>query len=207
MTDHKICFIDFEASSLNRKLSFPTEIGWAFVDGTHDSRLIYPVQEWTEGETPSLETEWSGWVKKGELVTGITRSNLLNDGRTVNEVIEDFELATAGYEIYADNPYLDGFWMKRLYEAAGSFRAPEVLDFNHLISPFVRGLVGQTQYILTEYKAAEIAPHTHRAGKDALHLATLYRLLLEENYTATFAKCFDVSGTHMDEGTKQSGNS
>ena len=104
---------------------------------------------------------------------------LVESGMDVKTVIERFEAATNGYELYADNPHWDGRWMHRLYAAAGHEHAPEVKDYTRLIAPYASGAVGQTMLMLAQAKADETAPRTHRAQDDAVHLATVYQLLLD----------------------------
>jgi len=177
----KICFIDFEASSLDPNLSFPTEFGWAFEDGSGHSLLINPHGSWINDEQISdLSGPWPGWNEGGVLSTGITREMIACQGLAPATVAKRFLDATDGCAYYADNPDWDGMWMDKLFAAAEMDPAPRVRDYNHLIGPYVAGAVGQATLLLAQGRANESVPRTHRAGDDARHLAEVYRNLLKD---------------------------
>ena len=82
--------------------------------------------------------------------------------------------AFAGVKVYSDAPDWDGFWLFRLFSAAGVRQQFPLQDFGRLVRP----LAGVREEALLA-RAARIAPRRHRAKADALHLQTLYRLAAE----------------------------
>jgi hypothetical protein len=54
-----IVFLDFEASSLNKK-SFPIEVAWVFQDGRSRSYLIRPAPEWIDWSDEAEEVHGRG---------------------------------------------------------------------------------------------------------------------------------------------------
>ncbi|MDE3821686.1 3'-5' exonuclease [Sinorhizobium meliloti] len=101
-----IVFLDFEASSLNKK-SFPIEVAWVFQDGRSRSYLIRPAPDWTD------------WSAEAEEVHGISRGMLRAEGLPVAFVAEEMIRELAGHWLYASAPSWDGKWLSLLLRAAG----------------------------------------------------------------------------------------
>lgn len=79
--------------------------------------------------------------------------------------------ALAGCDVYSDAPDWDGYWMMRLFEAAGRKASIRLRDFS-LLMP---ACSADEKFELLR-KADRLAPRRHRAAEDALHLATIYGL-------------------------------
>jgi len=160
----QIAFIDLEASGLGSK-SWPIEIGWAFSDWPVRSMLIKPADTWS----------LTAWEKSAEELHRITPDKLIREGTPVLEAALVLNAAFASAHVYSDAPDYDGYWLYRLYEAAGVRANFKLFDFAELIKPLAKStpieLVGRAQ---------ELEPHTHRAAQDVRHLQTIYRLALEE---------------------------
>lgn len=101
-----IAFLDFEASSLNKK-SFPVEVAWVFEDGRSRSLLIRPAEDWTD------------WSLKAEQLHGLTREYLESEGVSVAVVADQMMRELAGHQLYASAPSWDGKWLSVLLRAAG----------------------------------------------------------------------------------------
>lgn len=155
-----VAFIDFEASGLGAR-SWPIEVGWAFEDGRSESLLISPSPDWT----------FDAWDPKAERLHGITFSMLSELGVSPAIACDRMDAALTGCTIYSDAPDWDGFWMLRLYEAAGRKVGVRLHDFVNAMPP----LTAEERSILVR-KADRIAPRRHRALEDALHLHTTWRL-------------------------------
>ncbi len=155
-------FIDFEASGLGFQ-SWPIEVGWALPDGAAQSALIRPVDHWPD----------SGWDPAAEALHGISRQSLEQDdfALPVEVVCKRLTAALSAYEVFSDAPDWDGFWLGRLYAAIDEKPPFKLLDFSLLMPP----LDADPREELF-VRADALAPRQHRAGADALHLQTLYRL-------------------------------
>ncbi len=162
-TARKLAFIDLEASGLGSK-SWPVEVGWAFEDGAAQSLLIRPHDSWTD----------EAWDSRAEALHGLTRARLEEEGVETRAACMALNEAFDGAKVYSDAPDWDGFWLFRLFSAAGVRQSFSILDYGRLIRP----LLGQGQGALLE-RAARLAPRRHRAADDARHLQVLYRLASE----------------------------
>ncbi|MEQ8935713.1 MAG: hypothetical protein RIE56_07965 [Amphiplicatus sp.] len=163
-TARKLVFIDLEASGLGSK-SWPVEVGWAFEDGAAQSLLIRPHDSWTE----------EAWDAQAEALHGLTRTRLEEEGVETRAVCVALNEAFDGAKVYSDAPDWDGFWLFRLFSAAGVRQSFSILDYGRLIRP----LLDQRQGALLE-RASRLAPRRHRAADDARHLQVLYRLASED---------------------------
>ena len=161
----QIAFIDLEASGLGPK-SWPIEVGWGFHGWPARSLLIKPHAAW------SLEA----WEKTAEELHRISPDRLIRDGTPVLEIALVLNAAFANANVYSDSPSFDGFWLYRLYEAAGvrsNFRL-------HNIAELISELTDLAPEEMTR-RASIQEPHTHRAEQDVRHMQVLYQLALEEN--------------------------
>lgn len=165
--DARVAFIDLEASGLSAR-SWPIEVGWAFRTGAPTSLVIRPHASWKEGD----------WDPKAENLHGLTRAVIERDGLAPEAVAAAVNEALADAMVYSDAPDWDGFWLYRLFSAAGVKQGFTVLDFNR----FLRPLAGAREDKVLQ-KAAQTAPRLHRAGADAKHLQTVYALALEHGAT------------------------
>ena len=160
-------FIDIEASSLRRPLSYPTEIAWSTADGRIESRLIRP------------EPTWSDWSVSAEALTGLSRERLLAEGLPVRQVAEVLNRSLAGATLYCDGGGHDAFWLGRLFEAAGCRCAFQLADIKRLIPAGLDDRPEWPQELRAMVEAArrEAGP-AHRARSDVRYLQFLYRRVL-----------------------------
>lgn len=155
-----IAFIDFEASGLGAR-SWPIEVGWAFEDASGESMLISPSPDWS----------MHYWDPKAERLHGVTLKMLSDLGVSAAIACDRIDAALDRREVYSDAPDWDGFWMMRLYEAAGRKCDIRLRDF----AGAMPALSPQEKEALLQ-KADRLAPRRHRAAEDALHLQTTWRI-------------------------------
>ncbi len=160
----QIAFIDLEASGLGPK-SWPIEVGWGFHSWPARSMLIKPATGW------SLEA----WEKSAEELHKLSPDQLIKDGKPPLEVALVLNAAFANADVYSDAPSFDGFWLYRLYEAAGVRANFKLLNLAGLINNVAKS---SPEELIS--RASEKEPHTHRAEQDVRHMQTLYTLALEE---------------------------
>lgn len=155
-----IAFIDLEASGLSAR-SWPIEAGWCFVDGAAQAMLIRPDETW------SLDD----WDEDAQALHGVAHETLLKKGAPVKEVCEKLNAALAGKQVFSDAPDWDGFWLYRLFQAAK-------LRQQFVLSDLALCFSSASPEEMDAYieKADRIAPRTHRAIPDALHMRALYEL-------------------------------
>lgn len=159
----RLAFIDFEASGLG-PFSWPIEVGWALEDGVTDAVLISPSPSWS----------MDAWDPKAERLHGISLRVLSDLGLDPAEACKRIEAALAGRTVYSDAPDWDGFWMLRLFQAAGRRCEIKLHDFARVMPP----LSDSAKAKLLQ-QADRLAPRRHRASEDALHLFTIHRLAVE----------------------------
>lgn len=100
-----LAFIDFEASSLAER-SYPIEVAWVFDDGTHETHLIRPAPRWTD------------WDPEAQAIHGLSREELLTQGRPHEHVARRMVEALRGHDLCASAPSWDGKWLSALLRAA-----------------------------------------------------------------------------------------
>ena len=104
-SDRDFWTLDFEASGLDLKRSYPIEVG--YTDGTMKKVFyIKPVKEWTY------------WNKDSEYIHKINRAFIEEYGFDVKEVCEKMNLDLQGQSVIVDGGEFDYFWLNRLYAAA-----------------------------------------------------------------------------------------
>jgi len=156
-------FLDFEASSLSKKNSYPIEVGWVFEDGRETEYLIRPAPAWIE------------WDPAAEAVHGISRATLLREGTPHDMVCDRLVAALRDDLIHASSPSWDGHWLSMLLRAAGRPRhLMRLRDSEEAFVEAARAHLGPTAS--PEAVAAAIAearrqvgegPPAHRALADA----------------------------------------
>ncbi|MDT0501753.1 MULTISPECIES: exonuclease domain-containing protein [unclassified Halomonas] len=152
-----LTFLDVEASGLQKPDSFPIEIGWADTLGNSDEFLIYPIDTWFH------------WDKQAEALHGITHTQLLEAGISVIDAACRLNDMLGVERVYCDALSFDGFWLDRLFKAAGmapSFLLTDVFE--------LYGALGAELAEEMVRKLREI-PATHRALEDAERYAAAYR--------------------------------
>jgi hypothetical protein len=159
----RLAFIDFEASGLG-PFSWPIEVGWALEDGVTDAVLISPAPSWS----------MDAWDPTAERLHGITLRMLSDLGLDPAAACKRIETALAGRTVYSDAPDWDGFWMLRLFQAAGRRCEIRLHDFARAMPPLT-----DSEKTKLLQRADRLAPRRHRASEDALHLLTIHRLAAE----------------------------
>ena len=102
-----VIFIDLEASSLHHG-SVPIEIGWVGEDGQAEAYLIRP------------EVGWDDWSVASQSIHGISRADLVRDGRNARWVANRaFRVLIAASTVYSDAPGWDQGWLEVLFATAG----------------------------------------------------------------------------------------
>lgn len=158
----RLVFIDFEASSLSRH-SWPIELGWTVVESYRvvhsNSRLIKPAPTWDVAD----------WSPVSEELHGITLTMLERDGQSAHAVWQEFQSDLNGVDaLFCDAPAYDGFWCRRLGDAAGApGQGLHIRHFANLFSDMNRAL--------REWARAKRQYTAHRAGPDALQLAHFFQ--------------------------------
>lgn len=154
-----ICF-DIEASSLSPK-SYPIEVGWAEVlpDGAirSEALLVCPAPSWVD------------WSSEAERIHGITRRQLADHGRPIDEVVAALDAAFGSGVAFSDAPDAESRWTNRLYAAAGRKRAWRIGD----AIPLLRAIAA-TEADSSWLSAHLEEPRRHRADADARVLAEAY---------------------------------
>lgn len=159
-TDLTIAIMDIEASGFG-PASYPIEIGIALIRGT-----AARIQLWETLIRPTPEWANSGlWSKASAEVHGIQKEEL-DAGREAAEVAEKLNLLLKSTLVVTDAPSYDQTWLDRLYAAAGCEQRFILNDFDLLTGHLSRDDYRQVVHLLDR------KPIPHRAGADALRLAT-----------------------------------
>lgn len=111
------------------------------------------------------------WDPKAERLHGVTPPMLSELGVSVAAACDRLTRNLTGYTVYSDAPDWDGFWLMRLFDAAGRRCPIRLKDFSQIIPPMTEA---EKNTLLA--KADRLAPRRHRAAEDALHLVTVYTL-------------------------------
>jgi len=157
-------FLDIEASSLRRPVSYPTEIAWSTDDGEVHERLIRP------------EPHWTDWSSTAEGLTGLGRDLLMERGMAPMEVAAAMNTMLRGRLVYCDGGTHDAFWLERLFDAARMRCEFQLADVQRLI-PHGLSVCPDWQGELAGLarQARHEAGPAHRAAADVRYLQRLYR--------------------------------
>jgi len=142
--------IDVEASGFGRG-SYPIEVGLAFSDQQTEAFLILPAADWTH------------WDPAAEAVHGISREQLLREGRPIFEVAAMLNARLAGNRVFSDAWSFDTSWVGRLFDAAGFSQHFRIDTIRSLLTE-AEVQVWQIARAQVEAEAGEIR---HRAAIDA----------------------------------------
>lgn len=167
MAPKGLVFADIEASGL-QYLSYPIEIGWAWVEERHveaRSILIKPTEEWLGWKT--------GWNPRAERVHGITLDELLQNGLEPAEACDrlnrELQQAEIAFDTGADAH--DARWLSILYRAASAEPNFPIarLPSDACILGYARTL-GISDDVVRQLDLLAPKP-IHRAALDAAHWA------------------------------------
>ncbi|MAB13277.1 hypothetical protein FHS78_001856 [Parvibaculum indicum] len=161
----KITVIDFEAAGME---SYPIEFGWATVDIdaqeiSVDSFLIRPTEDWLQN--------WE-WTSEAELLHGLRLRDLMDKGINVETAVQRIDERFGDTPLYSDAPSFEKFWMKTLYEAAGTPRPNRTGDILKL-QDRLEEIVKDKPLLELEFAMRRRTHRRHRAGPDALEWGKL----------------------------------
>jgi hypothetical protein len=158
-----ICFIDFEASSLEE--SYPIEIGWARMDGVVGAALIRPHDDWKSMK----------WAEDSASVHGIVQE-LLGDGLPRDEVLARAKAALAQCDCFSDAPEHDWRWFRMLAaDGVVDLRMSELpADMLLMAVAEKSGIAGA---IAAQIVDRAMAAGGHSAAGDAAGLAAGFEIL------------------------------
>jgi hypothetical protein len=144
------CVLDIEASGFGRH-SYPIEIGYVLSDGRARCTLIRPLPEWTH------------WDTDAEQVHHITRSALIEHGRSAKVVAAMLNDDLAGQTVYCDGWAHDYTWLGALFEAADASPLFKLESVAHLLDE------ARLQRLPLAQKQAmtDLGLARHRASSDA----------------------------------------
>lgn len=189
MPPRGLVFADIEASGL-QYLSYPIEVGWAWVEEDHieaRSILVRPIQEWLSWET--------GWNEEAEQLHGISRDQLLATGVDPAEACELLNRELRAAEIAFDTGPAahDARWLSILYKATPMEPSFPLAKLSSDLC--VLGYARMARIPDEVVRPLErLAPKTtHRAAADAAHWAW-WRLALRMIGDAGIQNPDDVSG-------------
>lgn len=164
-------FLDFEASSLS-SCSYPIEVAWSRPDGSIESYLISPA---------GIEA-WDDWSVLSEEVHGISRAELMVQGKPPNWICSQMNQQLIGQVVYTDNPIYDGMWLAELFSVVkgGQLKfklgmADEILFAGSYPSPASRAAARDEIQAMKEEARRRVGGQ-HRARLDVQYLIELYKL-------------------------------
>lgn len=107
--------LDFEASSLNMRDSYPIEV--AYMDGEVSyEAFILP------------HPDWDDWSWESQLIHNIPLKDLHDYGKPGPEICDRMNKDLAGQEVYMDGGFYDRFWCERLFAASDKIMQFRFLD-------------------------------------------------------------------------------
>ena len=166
--------VDFEASCLPGKGSFPIEVAVVHEDGRALSWLIRPEGEWLRD---------GRWDPGSEAVHGIGLARLESEGLPAPEVARLLLAELPGVHLVSDHPDSDGRWLRSLCRTA-ALPAPSLVDMSDfyygwmLEQPDIEAATDVTTGLL-EAAARRNMP-AHRALPDASRLMDYLRAIMAD---------------------------
>ena len=164
-------FLDFEASSLS-DTSYPIEVAWSDPEGNVQSSLI----------SPQSVDGWTDWSPASQKIHQIPREELIASGKPPAWVCARMREDLGGQILFTDSVRYDGFWLARLFTAAGEQPAFTLASSTDLIvkrlSPTVQGRARALSRLAElEVVARSRVPQAHRAAWDVKYLLELWKLV------------------------------
>lgn len=144
--------IDIESSGLSSN-SFPIEIGIVLDSGETYSALIRPL--------PC----WDYWDESAEALHGISKQQLLREGKTANEVCQEINRFCEGKTLYSDGWTYDSAWLNKLFGYAGIIPRFRITALEPLLGESWSSLRWQH---LKKQASNVLGLKNHRAMADAL---------------------------------------
>jgi len=168
----KPIFLDCEASSLSSD-SYPVEIAWSDEEGEIESHLINPY---------SYPDDYTNWDPQAQAIHGLSRNYLSKNGEHCFDVAKRMNEVLAEKDVYTDAADFDGFWCRRLFEAANlkmniNFKEMDFLLEKILPTEFWFWVDNkQSITLLKEEARINCKLKAHRAANDVAYLIELYKL-------------------------------
>lgn len=161
----KLGVIDIEASGLGSH-SYPIEIGLMLANGQQYQALIQPLSDWTH------------WDAEAEKIHGITRAQILAEGKSVQEVCLEINNLCDGQTLYSDCWVYDNVWLNSLYTRAGVVPSFACSPIEALLNE------RQTQRYLMCKSAVQqhLGLRQHRALNDAKIIQKALSVLMTPNH-------------------------
>lgn len=160
---HTITTLDVEASGIHPD-SYPIEIGILLSNGDSYCSLIRPPEY------------WQYWSDEAQQIHGITRQELAEHGRPLQEVAIALNHHLQGGTAYSDCWVLDSPWVATLFEAANVPAAFSLSDIMYRLS--------EQEYddLLSVKKniEKELNIERHRATNDARVLQLAYERIIAQ---------------------------
>ena len=162
----KIATLDIEASDIHPE-SYPIEIGILLPNGSSYCSLIKPPSEWLH------------WSVEAETVHGISREELFENGRPVDEVASVLNNFLKDKTIYSDCWVLDHPWMIRLFQVAGKKPEFTLSDIIYRLSEEEYNALGE----IKQEVQLKLNLKRHRATNDARVLQLAYSQICTQRAT------------------------
>lgn len=151
---HDLDFLDFEASSLDLKHSYPIEVGFTSGDQSFGT-LIKPIPAWTD------------WDPDAQKVHGIFPADLWNKGMHPKRCCAWMNSILDGKVLWCDGTQWDVFWLSRLFEAGGVKPAFELYNIWSIVDQY--GLLSEFK-LHRHLRRTAPGNNLHRAEWDAAML-------------------------------------
>lgn len=161
-SDRLLSVLDLEASALGPG-SYPIEVGVAII-----RPVPLPILTWSTMIRPTKAWLGTGvWSAASAAVHGIPLESARQQGIEVESVCDQMNQLLGRNTIVAtDAPRYDQDWLDTLFNAAGRKQLFTLYDFDLLTGGLEPDQYRQLMYLLSR------TPVPHRAGGDALRLAT-----------------------------------
>jgi hypothetical protein len=157
-----IITLDIEASGIHPH-SYPIEIGVVLDNGESWCSLIKPAETWTY------------WDDDAELLHGISRAELQENGKSPIEVAGKLNNLLQDNIAYSDCWVLDNPWLITLFQQAAMEKKFTLLDMMHIMKEAEYGKLKATKQAI----AIEANIDRHRASNDARILQIAYQTLTQ----------------------------
>jgi DNA polymerase III epsilon subunit-like protein len=154
----KQSFIDIEASGFGSQ-SYPIEIGVVTADGREYSRLVKPLEHWQH------------WDQNAQLVHGITRAAIEQEGADALNVAHDLNELLNDSVVYCDAWVVDKPWLDRLFDSVRVRRQFRISPIEVLLDEDDWDEWGDTK----SQAEQSLGIKPHRALQDAKLIREAYR--------------------------------
>lgn len=158
--------LDIEASGISCT-SYPIEIGIALEDGSMYQALLKPMEGWHH------------WDKEAESIHGLSRTNLVCNGRSVIDVCNEMNAFCEGHTVFSDCWVLDSTWLNLMFARAGIEKQFSCKPIEAILEDSQRSLYPVCKVLVEAY----LNERKHRALDDAKSIQLAMFLL--ENGSAS----------------------